>query len=117
MSSRKDWIQSQVAVDSDALAAGDGSHQEEAKALDDYLSDLLGTQEAAIKITSPVLGEKDPPSELYRLWGLLSDALVELADDQEKIIDLLAAIQSLPSTPGIDWSQLMGFGHKFKVAN
>ncbi|CAD0095607.1 unnamed protein product [Aureobasidium mustum] len=112
MVSRTDWIHSQVAVDRDALVAGDGCHQEEAKALDDYLSGLLNTQDAAIKITSPVLGEGDPPSELYRLWGLLSNALVELADDQAKILDLLAAIQALPTT-SIDWTKLEGFGHMF----
>ncbi|KEQ59490.1 uncharacterized protein M437DRAFT_56979 [Aureobasidium melanogenum CBS 110374] len=111
MVSRTDWTTSQVAVDREALLAGDGCHHEEAKALDDYLSGLLDVQQAANKITSPVLAEEDPPSELYRLWGLLSDALVELSDDQEKILDLLAAMQSLPSTNSIDWSQLMNFGH------
>lgn len=111
MLSRTDWIRSQVAVDEEALLAGDGCHHEEAKALDDYLSGLLDAQQAANKITVPVLAEEDPPSELYRLWGLLCDALVELADGQEKILDLLAAIQTLPSTNSIDWSQLMNFGH------
>lgn len=113
MLSRTDWIQSQVAGDRDALLAGDGCHHGEAKTLSDYLSGLLSTQEAAKNIASPVLGEADPHSELYRLWGLLSDALVELPDDQEKTLDLLAAIQSSPTTACIDWSHLEGFGHMF----
>ncbi|KAK6000681.1 hypothetical protein QM012_003406 [Aureobasidium pullulans] len=109
MLSRTVWIQSQVAENENALLAGDGCHHEEAKALDDYLSGLLNTQEAADKITSPVLREENPSSQLYRLWGLLADALVELPNDREKLLDLLAAIQSLPSTTFIDWFQLKDF--------
>lgn len=111
MLSRTDWIRSQVAVDRKALLAGDGCHHEEANVLDDYLSGLLNTQEAAYRITTSVLAEDNPSSELYRLWGLLSEALVELTNDQAKLLDLLAAIQTLQSTTGIDWSQLMNFGH------
>lgn len=111
MPSRTEWIKSQVAVDREALQTGDGCHHEEAKALDDYLSGLLNTQEAAKKITLPVLGEEDLSKELHRLWGLLCDALLEFTNDQGEILDLLAAIQSLPSTTSIDWSQIMDFGH------
>jgi len=110
MSSRTHWINSQVAVDDQALASGDGCHHEEAKALDDYLSDDLAAQEVAERIVSSVLGEADPASELYRVWGLLSDALVELTDNRQKILELLAAMQSLPSDACIDWSQLADFG-------
>ncbi|KAH0285273.1 ATG16-domain-containing protein [Aureobasidium namibiae CBS 147.97] len=110
MSSRTYWINSQIAVDDRALAAGDGCHREEAKALDDYLSNDLTVQEAAERIVSFVLGEADPASELYRLWSLLSDALVELTDNRQKILELLAAMQSLPSDACIDWSQLADFG-------
>jgi hypothetical protein len=111
MLSRIDWINSQAVEDGFALAAGDGCHHEEAKALGDYLSGNLLVQEAAERIVTPVLREADPPSELYRLWGLLSDALVELTDDRQKILDLLAAVQSLPPHTRIDWSQLPGFGN------
>jgi len=110
MSSRTHWINSQVAVDDQALAVGDGCHHEEAKALDGYLSDNLAVQEAAERIVSAILEEADPASELYRVWGLLSDALVELTDDCQKILELLAAMQSLASDACIDWSQLAGFG-------
>jgi len=110
MSSQTHWINSQVAVDDQALAAGDGCHRREAKALNDYLSDDLAAQKAAERIVSSVLGEADPASELYRLWGLLSDALVELTDNRQKILELLAAMQSLPSDACIDWSQLADFG-------
>jgi hypothetical protein len=117
MLSRTDWINSQAAEDASALAAGDGCHQEEAEALCDYLSDNLDVQEAAGRIVSPVLRDANPPSELYQLWGLLSDALVELTDDRQKILDLLAAVQSLPPHIRIDWSQLPGFGNMWSDLN
>lgn len=117
MQSRTAWINLQVATDDNALAAGDGCHHEEAKALCDYLSGDSGVQKAAQKIVSPILREADPPSELYRLWGLLSDALVELTDDRQNILDLLVTIQALPSTYCIDWSQLPGSGNMWSDLN
>jgi hypothetical protein len=117
MLSRTDWVESQAAVDDSALTAGDGCHQEEAKALCNYLSGSLLVQAAAERIVSHVLREADARSQLYRLWGLLSDALVELTDDRQKILDLLAAIQSLPPHTCIDWSQLPGFGHMWSDLN
>jgi hypothetical protein len=62
-------------------------------------------------IVSPVLMEADPPFGLYRLWRLLSDALVELAEDREKSFDFLAAIQPLPPYTCIAWSHLGSLGH------
>lgn len=105
------WFQSKIAPSEKALAAGDGCHNDEAKALRDYLNDFLTAKEAAKHITTPVLQESDPQAELYRLWGLLCDALVELNQDRQKTLDLLSTIQSLPSTSQIDWSQLPGFGN------
>jgi hypothetical protein len=110
MLSRIDWINSQAAIDASALAAEDGCNHEEVNALSDYLSDSIGVQEAAENIVSPVLREADPSSELYRLWGLLSNTLVELKEDRKTLIDLLAAIQSLPPHTCIDWSHLADFG-------
>jgi hypothetical protein len=117
MQSRTAWINSQAAADDNALAAGDGCHHEEAKALCDYLSGNLNVQEAAHRIVSPILREADPSSELYRLWGLLFDALVELTDDRQKILDLLTAMLALPPTGCIDWSQLPGFGNMWSDLN
>jgi hypothetical protein len=117
MLSRTAWINSQAATDDNALAAGDGCHHKEAKALCDYLSGNLDVQEAAHRIVSPILGEADPSSELYRLWGLLSDALVELTDDRQKMLDLLTAVQTLPPTGCIDWSRLPGFGNMWSDLN
>jgi len=111
MSTRTEWLDSHVAPSKEALQAGDGCHSDEAKALGDYLESKLTTDEAAKAITAPVLQETDPPAELYRLMALFCEALLELNDDREKMLDLLASIQTLPPTSKIDWSQLPGFGN------
>lgn len=112
MPSRDEWLLSQVAPTNDALAAGDGCHHDEAKALGDYLSGNLTTHDAARRITNPLSLESDPPAELGRLWALLCQALVELShEDRQKTLALLAAVQALPSRSPIDWSQLPGFSH------
>ncbi|KAH7148218.1 hypothetical protein EDB81DRAFT_650378 [Dactylonectria macrodidyma] len=114
MSSRTVWIQSQVSTDKEALAAGDGCHKDEAKCLDDYLDGKITAQEAAKTIISRVLQEADPSSEVYRLNALLCEALVELEDDRENLLQLLEGIQSQPSVGSIDWSHLQGFGHMWR---
>ncbi|KAH7148996.1 hypothetical protein B0J13DRAFT_550449 [Dactylonectria estremocensis] len=111
MPNRTTWIQSQVAPDKEALAAGDGCHKDEAKCLNDYLGGKMTVQEAAKAIISPVLQETDPSAEVYRLNAFLCEALVELEDDRENLFQLLEMIQSQPSAGSIDWSQLQGFGH------
>lgn len=59
---------------------------------------------------APVLNETMPHEEIYRLWALLCEALVELsAEDRHKTLDLLSQIQALPRTPSTDWAQLPGF--------
>jgi hypothetical protein len=111
MVTTEEWIDSQVAPTQQELERGDGCHEEEGRCLKDYLAGKMTVQDAAAAITTPVLNEKDPPSELYRLWALLADALVELEQGREKLYDLLAAIQELGSQGPIDFSDLPGFGN------
>ncbi|KAM0421034.1 hypothetical protein ACHAPT_011105 [Fusarium lateritium] len=111
MPSREDWILSQVAPTKVELYAGDGCHLDEAICLINYLDNKMTALEAATAITKPVLQEANPTDELYRLMGLLCEAPVELADDRDKLFDLLATIQALPPEAGIDWADLAGFGH------
>ena len=111
MSTRAEWIESHVALTKESLAAGDGCHPDEAKALGDYLDNKSNAQDTAKAITAPILQEDDPPAELYRLMGLLCEALVDLKSDCDKLLDLLATIQSLPPTSGINWSRLPSFGN------
>ncbi|KAJ6442299.1 C6 transcription factor [Purpureocillium lavendulum] len=95
----------------EAARAGDGCHGEEASSLNSYLDGTLTAQGAAVAITRPVLEEDDPPAALYRLMGLLCQALAELGDERTKLLDLVTAIQALPATSQVDWSQLPGFGN------
>lgn len=104
------WFDSKIAFTAEELRIGDGCHQDEAQALSDYLSGSISKEEAASRITAPILNEATPHEETYRLWALLSEALVELsAEDRHKMFDLLSQIQALPRTPSVNWAQLPGF--------
>lgn len=106
------WFDSQMAYTTKELEDGDGCHPHEAQALSDYLHGISSSHETATKITAAILNEKTPSEELYRLWGLLCEALVELSvEDRHKTMDLLLQIQALSPTLGIEWSQLPGFGN------
>ena len=100
-----------MAYTADEMYAGDGCHPDEAQALSDYLYGKFNEQEATKKITAAIINETSPSQETYRLWGLLSEALVELSDrDQQKTLDLLAKIRTLPPASDIQWAHLPGFG-------
>ncbi|KAF9778831.1 hypothetical protein IL306_002888 [Fusarium sp. DS 682] len=77
----------------------------------------MSAKETAAAITKPVLDEQDPPSETYRLWGLLADALIELEKEREKLYNLLAVIQELGVQGPIDFSHLPGFGNMWADLN
>lgn len=88
------WFKEQIAPDG---AAEDGCHPNEAQALQSYLNNKTTPQEAAHAITQPILSSEDSGANLYRLWNLLQDALVELSATYiPRLINLLQAIQDLP---------------------
>lgn len=91
------------------LEAGDGCHPDEAKVLGDYLKVDWNAQQAAEQFTRPVLQEQDTFATLYRPWGLLSTALIELPADRQKLVELLLAIQSMLSLERLDWPQIPGW--------
>jgi len=112
------WFETQTAPTPEAMLTGDGCHPDEARALSDYLNKTISAEETARRITAPIYNESNPPEELYRLWGLLSDGMVEMAaDDRCKIVDLLSHIQSLPLQSGIVWAELSGFGSMWDSLN
>lgn len=112
------WFDTQTAPTPEAMLAGDGCHPDEARALDDYLNNSISAEETAKRITTPILNEIDPPEQLYRLWGLLSDGMAELSPNNRLIIvALLSHIQSLPPAPGIQWADLPGFGSMWDTLN
>jgi len=103
------WFDSKMAYTADEMHAGDGCHPDEAQALSDYLYGKFSEQEAAKRITAAIVNEEIPSQETYRLWTLLSEALVELSDgDRHRTLDLLAQIRTLPPASGIQWAQLPG---------
>lgn len=109
MSTRFEWINEQVAPTLEEMRAGDGCHKDEGKSLNEYLEGNFTPSEAAVAITAPVLQDPNPPQVLYRLMGLLCGAMVNLSDDLEKLIDLIASIQQLPPTAQVNWCELPGF--------
>lgn len=94
----------------------DGCHPDEAKALKEYLNMQTTANEAALSITRPVATSEDPDANVYRLWGFLSDALMDgSASDVTMIITLLRAIQDLANSEPISaaaplWPHLRWFG-------
>lgn len=104
------WFDSKMAHTADEMHASSGCHSDEAQALSDYLHGMFSEQEAAKRITAAIVNEKIPSQEAYRLWALLSEALVELSDrDRQKTLGLLAQIRMLPQALGIRWVRLPGF--------
>lgn len=75
----------------------------------DFLDGLLEADETARRIAEPFEHESDPAPRLRHLWVLLCKIIVELPDDGERAVHLVAAIQLLPTTPNVDWPQLPGF--------
>ena len=114
------WFEWHVSPDG---TSEDGCDPREASALKEYLRSTTMTKEAtALAITIPI--QNEAKSELKpnftRLWGLIIDALKDLPEHRTKIIQLLVAIQSLPSTcpatertreSAIHRNELQGFGN------
>ncbi|KAL1962095.1 hypothetical protein VTN77DRAFT_562 [Rasamsonia byssochlamydoides] len=106
----------------------DGCHPEEAQALQEYDQGKITAEEAAYAITRPIETAEEPGNHLHRLWGLLTDALVEWPSAKTPaLIRLLDEIEKLPepthltadpranaSLPhGPLWKGLPGFGHQW----
>lgn len=116
-----EWFKSKIAP---ADAPEDGCHPDEAKALQDYYHKKMSAQEAAQALTRPSEGSENPLDNLYRPWGLLIDALVELPEGEIlNLVRLLDAIQQLPdpirterktesaASESSFWRGLPRFGH------
>jgi hypothetical protein len=104
------WFDAKMAYTADEMYAGDGCHPDEAQALSDYLRGNLTEAEAAKRIIAATVNETSPSQETYRLWVLLSEALVELSDrNQQKTLDLIAQIQALSPASDIQRAYLPAF--------
>src|SRR3546814_11170539 len=83
-------IDGEVASDMSAMHAGDGCHPEEGQALKDYLSGKASPEEASQNLVVQILSEEVPSDEIYRVWALLSGALVETEErDRKKRYELI----------------------------
>lgn len=122
-----EWFSWHVAPDSDPE---DGCHPDEAAALKDYLrSSGMNARTAARAITIPMENESTDEEDnvaCCRLWTLIIDALIDFPEQRSKVVELLAAIQTLPmadeddtNSPQrrIQWSGLPGFGHLWADLN
>lgn len=116
-----EWFKCKIAP---ADAPEDGCRPDEAKALQNYYHKQVSAEEAAQALTRPVESLENSYDNLYRLWGLLIDALMELPEREiSNLVQLLDAIQRLPkpnltekqtgSAPseGSLWRGLPRFGH------
>ncbi|KAL1983252.1 hypothetical protein VTN96DRAFT_350 [Rasamsonia emersonii] len=118
------WFKEKLAPDG---CVEDGCHPDEAQALQEYIEGKTTAEQAAYTITRPVATSAEPGDNLHRLWGLLTDALVEWpsAEETSALIQLMAAIEHLPEEShltdraraslhhGPPWNGLPGFGHQW----
>lgn len=114
----------------------DGCDPQEATALKSYFNYPTITSEATARsITLPVTEEPETnrkgqsSDNLYRLWTLIIDGLIDLPEHRTRIIQLLQAIQNLPplylkdskaEEKQIQWVDLPNFGSLWsdlKVSN
>ncbi|CAE7001094.1 hypothetical protein P3342_001363 [Pyrenophora teres f. teres] len=110
-----DWFSSMLVPERE-------NHPEEVGAIKDYLRQKTTAPEAAQAITRPVMDAEDPDGDIYRLYGLLRDALLELRDHTEPLLALLQAIEDLPQPDFTAaqptkryslWKGLSCFGHEW----
>lgn len=112
------WLLYQTSYTSKELDNGDGNHPDEIDALRKLLDGTYTTQQAAVAITAPLAREEYRPLQQYRLWGLLVDAISEQGQIvSQKSLELLLAIEALPPTPQIAWSDLTIFGNLWSDMN
>jgi len=71
-----------------------------------YLDGSIDADTAADQITAPIPAAGDAGQELFTLWALLGQAMVESPADRGKVLDLLRAIRSLPTTTNVNWQDL-----------
>ncbi len=117
------WFSKEILPEGPDGDPEDGCHPTQAQALKDYYHKKTSAKEAAQAITQSTIDSEDPGDNSYRLWGLLTNALVELpAAHTPALIQLLDAIQNLPEpdmtarrTTERSWDgfrrDLVNFGH------
>ncbi|KAL7920501.1 hypothetical protein ACQKWADRAFT_328672 [Trichoderma austrokoningii] len=106
MPAQAQWLKAHAARAGDP-AQGENYYTDDVGCLIDYLEGNLTAEEAALSITQYLVDEVSPPTELYRFMGLLCEALVELKNDREKLLELFGTIKRIPPEK-INWPALPG---------
>ncbi|KAF4336877.1 NirA-like nitrate assimilation regulatory protein [Fusarium beomiforme] len=101
MSFRDQWILSKAAPE--LRQRNVACHLDEALALCNYLNGSMSAESAARAITADHLLRYDEVTIPFRLWQLLSDTLLRFEEDCDMILDLLKAIQKLPTKNETPW--------------
>ncbi|KAF0643240.1 hypothetical protein FPSE5266_09580 [Fusarium pseudograminearum] len=114
ISERDEWILSQTASELEHLRDKDDLiHLDEAIAFCNYLNGETTAMAAAQNITvmlRPAMEQCEyKPDGPGRILSFIISYLWRFDEDCDKILDLLVAIQNLPSVPGIRWSRLPPF--------
>ncbi|CAF3447693.1 unnamed protein product [Fusarium graminearum] len=114
ISERDEWILSQTATELEELRDEDDLiHLDEAITFCNYLDGEITATAAAQNITvmlRPAMQHCEyKPHGAQRIMSFIIYYLWRFYDDWEKILDLLVALQNLPSVPGVPWSRLPRF--------
>lgn len=90
----------------------------EERALRDFLTGKTSAQVAAKELTADAAQSNAPDGEIYRIWSFINEAAVDLPGAQEKLIDLLGAIQQLPDAgrgkSAVSWKDLPQFSYDIR---
>ncbi|GKU06036.1 atg16-protein [Fusarium langsethiae] len=115
MSTRDEWIISQAAPTLEELEdTSSKCHLDDALTLCNYLNGGINAESAARLITAMVRRKvldkpQDVPMALFQIMRLLAETLIQFDQDREMILDLLVAIQNLPSDGRVLWWRLPAF--------
>lgn len=106
----EDWLERRERLPrftSEPPLIGVGCDTDQILAIEQYLDDAIDWSVAAQRLTAAIEGQDD--ASLDDLWNLLSDLMVELPKDLDKLVELLRAIGSLPPGLQIDRPRLPRF--------
>jgi len=90
-----------------ALPIGTGCDAGQISAVAQYLDAAIDRSSAARRLTATITDEDE--TQLDALWTLLSDLMVELPNELDKVVEIMQAIEALPPGLQTDWPQLHRF--------
>ena len=68
----------------------------------------ISASEIAMQITTPILKalekEPDSPVDCFRLWRTIADAVKQLTNFNDRLVELVVEIQRVPDSTGYAWN-------------